>query len=320
MNTGSIADRRGPAGHWSQRPLKLLAAALAAEFLLFLLTMVASLPILLQSGDGSAGWPPALLVQAAQILITVAVGLLFLYWIRAARRRQGAGCPVDWRLGLPFWYGLGLALACGVLGNFQYAQYRPAEAAGGFLLTMAQGFTSTLLLALLFPALEKRFGIVGGALLLLAAKALLTAVELTAFRALAAAAAAAQGTAALFPAAAGRLLFSHLLSDALRSVAAVVAVAAYLSAGRRVLGAWLLAASAHGLLVLLNRAIASSLVEAGAVAAGQTILAVDLPFGLVVLALALLLLAAFRRWKTPGDFAGSAKKLADAAITMGDEP
>lgn len=305
--------------HWTERPGTMFAAVIATRFLLmaFIVAVALVLPSVLNWNTVMPARAYVLLDSAMQLIVALAAGWVFYRWVRSARRKHGLGTPLSFQTGAAFWAGLVLLLGYNVLVNLEYMKYDPATAAAYFLNMLAHGFTTTLLLVLLFPVLEGRFGIVRSALLLCAANVLLHLVQRFIVYGINEISLAQQEQ---FDAIVRNDLLYSLLPHSLGSAArAALGVLAYLVASRRLPGAWLLYMALGDLMSLAANKIIIHMPVTNGIDRVQTDLLAQPAFYLAVLGLALLGLAAFERWKSWKDFAGSVKRTAEAVITMGGD-
>lgn len=300
-NNGITAERPRDAStqiqsHWTAKPVWMLLAVLAAKLLLFQAGLGFSLPMAL--GDTGPGL--SVLLGLAPGMAALLIGGLF-YWLAGASRRR----TVSWKVEIAFWVGLALTVGYCFLFSRRFLLARPLLALSDFWNTLASGLADALFIVLLVPVLEKRYGIVSGALAAAASFALLSALETLADRGTSLLLFAAQGNGGY-----SRYLWTDFIPSLLSGmiIAAAVCVlriALYRLASRRIPGAWMLLVSVSGLAGLLHSAILVTFARGIESNAWLTVMCISFPYYLFVFAVGLAVLAGYVRWKTVGSFSAN---------------
>lgn len=305
---------------WYMQPWKLLAAALAAPLFIYCADYAATLVFTSIWNAAGAAYDPAgrslmmftVFTVFLPTAVELAVAAAFYLLVRVMHRKSWLPGSVSWKVDAAFWVGLALMLARMLLDSLPIRDslspifvLLPA-----FLRILTSGFIMLLFVILLFPVFEARFGSIRGALVLGLAFALSTVLEQA--LALSLNWLNAYITLGHSP---GRLLESSASNIAPGIVSACIAafcwtvlwISLYLSASRRIPGAWMLFSSVPGLLGLLCRALETLLIRNIANTTWIRIICIEFPFYLLVSALSLALIAGLRRWKTLGEFLKDAK-------------
>lgn len=298
----------GGNAHWTGRPLLLLAAVLAVKLFLYLAQLGMSLPVIAQSStDADIRLNAAILQSALSTVLILLLSILFYWRVMALQNRHGIAGAVSWKPGIAFYAGIVMVLGYGVLAYYNYFQVQPVLSIVNFLSQLVGGLTGTLFLVVLLPVTERRFGIVRGALILSAAYAVLSVLQLLLSMGFSAWMSAAQGLEMVTRAMWNGIL-SNLLSTLLVSFAkGAVGVACYHLAARRVPGTWMLYVAVPSLVVLLN----NHLPDIFSSSSRPLPLLISAAYYLLVFGLSMGILAGYQRWKTPQALKESTARLVE---------
>jgi hypothetical protein len=300
--------------HWALRPIGLLAAVLSTKLFLYLVSLGISLPMAL--GDTSP--VTAIWLGLLQSIAVMLVGGLFYWRVRTMQWKNGAATGPSWKMGIAFWVGIVLALGY-YLGIWRYLLSYPAAGLVSLGYNLASNFTDALFIVLLFPVLERRYGILNGAM-----AAATSFVILSVFMAL-----INIGSNFLIVTLQGNGEYSQYIGagfvpslvTGVFSAAAicVLSIALYSIASRRIPGTWMLLVSVPGMISLLHTAVRVALSKGLGGSEWLGVLCVEFPYYLLVFAAGLGILAGFVRWKTIGAFVGDVKMIIKKAkITQDD--
>lgn len=302
--------------HWSLHPWKLLGLALAALLVTYLVELAAPLA----SRSLASSWLGYIMVPIIPLLFASA----FYFPVRAAQRKQGVNDKACWRPGVVFFVGLGLLLVYVWLIAKPTGQWFDVPTiAMQFLYAAANGLSMLLFYHLLFPSFGKRMGEFKTVWALGTGFALLAILERVCIIFISGIynviykqmGLPAQNVPSILS-----VFFPGILLPLCVSAFALAALrtALYHRASKRMLGTWMLfsaiplllsyACSAITQALTKNRSIMNTMV--GNTNSSTIISTVtSITFYLIIFAVCLGLMAAFRRWKTFGAFWADVKGL-----------
>jgi hypothetical protein len=310
--------------HWSVHPRKLLAAVLGAALAAYLVKIAAGLAAMVVTGFAAfpAYYRPDLfrftgLLSSAGLAL-LAAGFGWAVW--KAQRKRGLAVPSPWKAGTSLWAGL--ALTAAYMGLAVYMNRGIPGIAVSMSATLgalaADCLTGMLFVGMLYPAFESRLGVLKGSLAICAAFALLAVLK----QVLLALFGGAYGYAALRMTPGEFFGYSALenvvIACAVAFALAALRIALYLTASRRIPGAWLLYTAAYGFLLLLQIEL-DSLLTGVDFPYWMKDLCVVLPPHVLVFAVCLGVLAGFRRWKTREAFLADTRAIMRKARAARDD-
>jgi hypothetical protein len=290
--------------HWTQRPGSMLAAVLGTNFAIYLANLGINLPVsLMNTGDmPDRAYLMSVLLNGLSVCATLAIGVLFFWLVRRAQRKHGAAGEISFKTDAAFRVGIPLTLLYIVLYDPRYFINNPATAVTLVLGTLVFALNLALFFGLLFPLMERRFGAMKAALIISAAFALLSVLDLLFGRVinvlLFVHSVEGYSESIFLDGLAGGIFSSLITTGALY----LLRSALYLTASRRMPGSWLLFASVPGLVSLLYRSIENTIPRGSELTVPLTTLCIQFPYYLLVFALSLGVIAAFRKWKTFAEF------------------